>query len=170
MAAAVQALACCEKLYVLGSASLLPVFPQLGGKDGFLGLSYDADFLIFPCEESVAAMVHEAVGEGSLFAEKNGYHADILRPDIQSTLPLGWESRLVPVGVNFSLRSLDPLDLMVVKLQTGRVKDLELIGHVLDLGLFVKERICQHLDSIPWQESEVLRCYQRLDGLKEKPV
>lgn len=78
---AVHALARSERVCVLGSSALLGSFPELGEAGGPLELSFDADLLLQPCDEQLAALLHEAVGEGSLFTQRMGYHADILRPD-----------------------------------------------------------------------------------------
>jgi hypothetical protein len=75
----VASLAHSERICVLGSSSLLGSFPELGENGGLLELTFDADLLVQPCDEQLAAMLHEAVGEGSLFAQRTGYHADILR-------------------------------------------------------------------------------------------
>ena len=76
-----------------------------------------ADLLIEPCDEQIAAMLHEAVGEGGLFAQRTGYHADILRPEIIETLPSGWETRLVKLDKTAA--AFSPEDLLVVKLRAG---------------------------------------------------
>ena len=89
-------------------------------------ISENADLLIQPCDEQLAAMLHEAVGEGSLFAQRTGYNADILRPEIVETLSPGWEERLVKLGETDVVAALSPEDLLVVKLRSGRTKDLEL--------------------------------------------
>ena len=90
---AVQSLARAKRISVLGSSALLASFPELGEPGGPLELSFDADLLVEPCDEQLAAMLHEAVGEGSLFAQRTGYNADILRPEISATLPPGWETQ-----------------------------------------------------------------------------
>lgn len=78
-----------------------------------------------PCDEELAAVLHKAVGEGSLFAKRTGYHADFLRPNIEESLLKGWHERLVPLEAVPNADALEPLDLMVVKLRVGREKDLE---------------------------------------------
>jgi hypothetical protein len=60
--------------------SLLVSLPELAEPP--LEATYDSDLLVESCDEGLAAVVHEAVGEGSLFAQRTGYHADILRPNI----------------------------------------------------------------------------------------
>ncbi|MBI2929346.1 MAG: hypothetical protein HYY24_27085 [Verrucomicrobia bacterium] len=95
---AVRVLAEPQRIAVLGSASLLPSHPALGEPGQPLEASYDADLLVTPVDDEVAALLAEAVGQRSLFAKHYGYYADILRPAIQETLPAGWETRLCPVA------------------------------------------------------------------------
>ncbi len=64
---AVRALTGCEQVTVAGSAALLAWDPTLGDADGPLEFTRDADLLVVPSDAQVAAIVHEALGEGSLF-------------------------------------------------------------------------------------------------------
>ncbi len=161
---AVQSLARPERIRVLGSSALLASFPELGEEGGPLALSFDADLLIEPCDEQLAAMLHEAVGEGSLFARRAGYHADILRPAIVETLPRGWQGRLVRLGETKTdaLAALSPEDLAVVKLRAGRSKDLELCRTLLDRHLISAAAVRQRLDQTPLPEHEIRPVYERL--------
>lgn len=159
---AIGALARSERIYVLGSSALLCSFPELGDKDGPLELTFDADLLLQPCDEDLAALLHEAVGEGSLFARRNGYHADILRPEIVETLPAGWESRLIPMGDHSHTVALAPEDLIVVKLRVGRAKDLELCRAVIQRGLISTAALRSRVDATAFDESEVMAIYHRL--------
>ena len=158
---AVQALARAGRIRVLGSSALLASFPELGETGGPLELSFDADLLIEPCDEQLAAMLHEAVGEGSLFAQRTGYNADILRPEIIQTLPPGWESRLVKLGETAA--ALSPEDLLVVKLRAGRAKDLELCRALIRRQLITVSAIRQRLDQTPLDEREIRLVYERLN-------
>ncbi len=63
----------CDRIRVLGSSALLPSFPELGEPGQPLEVSYDADLLIEPSDENLAALLHEALGEGSLFSGRSGY-------------------------------------------------------------------------------------------------
>ena len=56
-----QALAEGKKIIVLGSASLLASFPELGAPDGPLASTYDADILTDPFDELTAVMLNEAL-------------------------------------------------------------------------------------------------------------
>ena len=114
----VRAVAQCGRIHVLGSGSLLVSFPELA--EPLLAATYDSDLLVEPCDERLAAVLHEAVGEGSLFAQRTGYHADLLRPNIVESFPEGWHERLVPLKGVANADALAPLDLMVVKLCAGR--------------------------------------------------
>ncbi len=162
---AVHALARSERICVLGSSALLGSFPELGEASGPLELSFDADLLLQPCDEQLAALLHEAVGEGSLFAQRSGYHADVLRPEITETLPPGWESRLVPLDDDARAVALAPEDLLVVKLRVGRPKDLELCRAVIQRGLVAATVLRTRLDATPLAEDEIVDVYARLQRL-----
>lgn len=157
---AVQSLARAERIRVLGSSALLASFPELGETGGLLELSYDADLLIEPCDEQLAAMLHEAVGEGSLFAQRTGYNADILRLEITETLPSGWESRLIKLDETAA--ALSPEDLLVVKLRAGRAKDLELCHALIRRQLITASIVRQRLDQTQIEEREIRTVYERL--------
>lgn len=159
---AVHALARSERICVLGSSALLGSFPELGEASGPLELSFDADLLLQPCDEQLAALLHEAVGEGSLFAQRTGYHADVLRPEITETLPPGWESRLVRLDDAARAVALAPEDLLVVKLRVGRAKDLGLCRAVLRRGLVSASVLRARLDATPLPEAEITAVYARL--------
>jgi hypothetical protein len=159
---ATQALARSERIRVLGSSALLGSFPELGEAGGPLELTFDADLLVEPCDEQLAALLHEAVGEGSLFSQRTGYHADILRPEITETLPPGWEARLVTVDAATSTAALAPEDLLAVKLRTGRPKDLELCRIVLARSLVSAAIVRTRLDAMTLVEREIVQVYQRL--------
>jgi hypothetical protein len=161
----VASLAHSEQICVLGSSSLLGSFPELGESGGPLELTFDADLLVQPCDEQLAAMLHEAVGEGSLFAQRTGYHADILRPEIQETLPDGWAQRLVPVDAARRAVALDPVDLLVIKLRTGRPKDLQLCKEVITKGLISPVELRARLDHTTLAEHEVVQVYRRLSAI-----
>ena len=120
-----QALAEGKKIIVLGSASLLASFPELGAPDGPLASTYDADILTDPFDELTAVMLNEALGENRAYYRIHGYHADILRDSILETLPEGWRERLVTVPSMENAFALSPNDLAAVKLLVGRPKDLD---------------------------------------------
>jgi hypothetical protein len=133
---AATALAADRNFLVLGSASLLASFPELGQSSSALASTYDADLCPEPFDELTGMMLEEALGENRAYYRRHGYHADVLRDSILETLPLGWRGRLVTVPECPSALALDPHDLAAVKLLVGRPKDLALIrllhagGHI----------------------------------------
>ena len=72
----------CEIL-ILGSASLLASFPELGHPDAPLASTYDADICPQPYDEITAVMLDEALGENRAYFQRHGYHADVLRDAIE---------------------------------------------------------------------------------------
>jgi len=150
----VVALARPHRIVVLGSSSLLPQYPELGEPGHPLEISLDADLLLDPVDEAIAAMLKDAIGVDSGFQQQNGYYADILRPAITETLPAGWESRLHPISGFDTVFALDPFDLALVKLMVGREKDLQILGAMLHLGIVEPNRLRQHYQQTPLGEHE----------------
>ncbi len=112
---------------VLGSASLLASFPDLGDPSSALAATFDAALCPEPFDELTGLMLEEALGENCVYFRRHGYHIDVLRDSILETLPSGWRSRLVPVPDCPTALALDPCDLAAVKLLVGRPKDLALV-------------------------------------------
>ena len=159
---ATQALCRPERICVLGSSALLASFPELGEPGQPLEISFDAALLLEPCDAQLAAMLHEAVGEGSLFAQRTGYHADFLRPEILHTLPAGWESAVVHFAGLANATALAPVDVAAVKLRLGRSKDISLCRQLIARGLVSPLAIRARLDAMSLVESEVVRAFTRL--------
>ena len=143
---AAQALAEDRDILVLGSASLLASFPQLGNADSPLAATYDADLCPDPFDELTGTMLDEALGENRAYYLRHGYHADILRDTILETLPAGWRERLVSVPGCTAAHALEPHDLAVVKLLVGRPKDISLLVHLHSAGLIEAEVVRARLD------------------------
>ena len=121
--------------------------------------------LLDPVDESLAAMLKEAVGHGSTFQQREGYYADILRPEIRDTLPAGCEARLQPVVPYERVFVFDPYDLALVKLVVGRQKDLDLLRALLNLRLVDPQHLRQHYQSTPLGEREALTAGRNLTTL-----
>ena len=145
------------QLIVIGSASLLATFPDLGDDSGPLTTTFGADLCPQPFDETTALMLHEALGESGAFHLRNGYHADVLRDSIFETLPPGWRERLVPVPGNNGAIALDPHDLAATKLLVGRDKDIALVRHLSQTARLSRELTEQRLDAIPKAERLILR-------------
>ena len=165
---AVLALARPRRVIVLGSSSLLPRHPELGDAGEPLELSFDADLLLEPVDESVAAVLKDAVGHESAFEQREGYYADILRPAIVETLPAGWEARLQAVQGYAHVFALDPYDLALVKLVLGREKDLELLRALLRLTILEPAKLRQHYQATPLGEREALGAGRNLQVLLQE--
>jgi hypothetical protein len=146
---AASALAEDRQWLILGSASLLASFPQLGQPDTPLASTYDADICPRPFDDLTGTMLQEALGEDCAYHRRHGYHADILRDFILETLPRGWEERLVPVPDFPNAQAIDPHDLAAVKLLVGRPKDIALLRDLLAGSLLKPEIIRERIDALP---------------------
>jgi len=161
LARSALALAQSQKIFILGSSSILASFPELG-EEGLLDNTFDADFLLNPVTKGISDFLKEAIGEGSLFEKERGYHADILHPSIVETLPPGWEGRLVAVAGFDNVFALEPLDLAVVKIVVGREKDLALVRGLLELGKISAEDLRKRWSSMPLGELEMFHSGRNL--------
>lgn len=161
----IQSLAEPWQIVIIGSSSLLPAHPDLGESGQPLEASYDADLIITPIDEEMAAILGEAVGQQSLFTKRHGYYADILRPSMKDILPSGWESRLHPVSGYTNVFALDVYDLALVKLMVGREKDLDLLRALFQLRLIEPARLRAHYQSCPLGEQEAMTAGRNLTRL-----
>jgi hypothetical protein len=150
------------QVIVLGSASLLASFPELGDGAEPLAATYDADLCPQPFDENTALMIHEALGESGAFHLRHGYHVDVLRDSIFDTLPHGWRERLVPVPGCDGASALEPHDLAATKLLVGRAKDIALVRHLGITERLSRSTVEQRLDSIPKAERLIITSGQAL--------
>jgi len=155
-----NALAEDREFLILGSASLLASFPDLGLPDADLSSTYDADICPQPYDEITAIMLDEALGENRAYYQRHGYHADILRDSIFETLPAGWRERLIPVSGGQGGLALEPHDLAAVKLLVGRSKDLELVSKLHHSGKIRAEMVNERLDEMEMDERGIARASQ----------
>lgn len=158
----VRTLATDCQVIVLGSASLLASFPELGEGSEPLAVTYDADLCPQPFDETTALMIHESLGESGAFHLRHGYHADVLRDSIFETLPPGWRERLVPVPGCDGAMALEPHDLAATKLLVGRAKDIALVRHLAVSGRVSRQMVEQRLDAIPKAERLIFTSSQAL--------
>lgn len=158
----VRALAEDCQVIVLGSASLLASFPELGDGSEPLAATYDADLCPQPFDETTALMIHESLGESGAFHLRHGYHVDVLRDSIFETLPAGWKERLVTVPGCEGAMALEPHDLAATKLLVGRPKDIALVRHLATTGRLSRITVEQRLDSIPKAERRIITSSQAL--------
>jgi len=137
-----------RRFLVLGSASLLASFPELGGASEPLASTYDADLCPEPFDELTGSMLQEALGEDRAYFRRHGYHADILRDSILETLPEGWRDRLVPVPECAGALAISPSDLAAAKLLVGRPKDLRLVRTLFETGRLDRAQVIARLDAL----------------------
>jgi len=163
---AASALADDCRLVVIGSASLLASFPDLGRDDGPLAQTFDADLCPEPFDETTALMLDQALGESKAFHLRHGYHADIVRPTIFETLPQGWHERLVPVPCVEKALALDPVDLVAVKVLVGRPKDLCLVRLLIAENRVTWLAVADRVSQIELDERLQLKVARTLDELK----
>jgi hypothetical protein len=143
---AAQALAEDRGILVLGSASLLASFPELGNAESPMATTFDADLCPDPFDELTGTMLDEALGENRAYYQRHGYHADILRDSILETLPTGWRGRLVSVPDCAAAHALEPHDLAAVKLLVGRPKDITLLVYLHSTGFIDAEVVRSRMD------------------------
>jgi hypothetical protein len=146
---AAQSLAEGKVIIVLGSASLLAHFPELGNPGEALAATYDADILADPFDELTSVMLHEALGEDRAYYRIHGYHADVLRDSIADTLPSGWRNRLSAVPGTESAFALDPHDLAAVKILVGRPKDIALVEVLRNAAHIQRETVLERIEALP---------------------
>lgn len=152
----------CDKVVILGSASLLASWPEFGEPGAPLETTYDADFLLIPINREIAIRLGAELGKSTAFQAAFGYHADILHPSIVESLPPGWEDRLVPMDGFDKVFALDPFDLAAVKVVVGREKDLALVRGLLELKKITEEKLRERLHSMPLGEKEMFRAGRNL--------
>jgi hypothetical protein len=145
---AATALADDRQFLVLGSASLLASFPEMGEGDSILSVTYDADLCPEPFDELTGVMLDEALGENRAYFRRHGYHADILKDTILETLPKGWRDRLVAIPNQSNAFALEPHDLAAVKLLVGRPKDLSLVRLLRQTGRIDSSIVRERLDAL----------------------
>lgn len=162
--AAAQAVAGVERMVVLGSGALLLRAPELGQSGAPLELTRDVDLWIEACDESLAAVLHEALGEGSLFDQRFGCHVDVLRPQIAETFAAGWQSRTQVVS-GTTVRALSVEDVVAVKTRVGRPKDEAVVAYVLTAGLVDPGQVDALLRAMNWTEAEQREAVHRWSRL-----
>lgn len=142
------ALAGDRRFFVLGSASLLASFPELGDPNSMLAATYDADLCPEPFDELTGVMLDEALGENRAYFRRHGYHADILKDSTLQTLPTGWRERLVAVPDCPAAFALEASDLAAVKLLVGRPKDLALVRQLHASGRIAAPTVRERIDAL----------------------
>lgn len=105
-----------ERIIVVGSASLMATFGEMGEPGQLLENTLDADLVLDPDDQELVNLVHDAMGPKEPFYDRFGYHVDVLRAEFGDSLPPGWKDRLVPLADCPGVVCLEPHDLAVAKL------------------------------------------------------
>jgi hypothetical protein len=96
--------------------------------------SLECDIWAKGCSEKLSAL-EGALDKRSPFAQENGFYVDPVDPGLV-LLPAGWEGRLKKLEVPPVIAwCLDVNDLVVSKLNAGRIKDYEFVNAMLRLRL-----------------------------------
>ena len=151
-----------ERIIVVGSASLMATFGELGGPGQLLEKTLDADLVLDPDDEELARLVYEAMGPGERFEDRFGCHVDVLRAEFGDSLPPGWKDRLVPLADCENIWCLEPHDLAVAKLFACRPKDLMVLSALLATGRLDAGTVRERLRQTPMREALIVRTH---DGL-----
>ena len=156
-----------DDLVVVGSQAILACFP-----DAPVDLRASDELDLYPRSDPERATdLDRLIGAGSLFEETFGYRAHGVAPET-STLPAGWEQRVIRVTVDrvdggmAVAYSPEPHDLVIAKLVAGRQKDYDFAVGALRAGLVdpsVLERRCDGIDA---QYRDDVR--ERVEGVKAR--
>jgi hypothetical protein len=157
-----------DRVVIFGSASLLGKHPELGEQeDSPLLATYDADLIPFPFEEEIGLMLDEAFGEDRVFHQRFGYHADIVRPKVTETFPLGWEDRLSALPGVEGAFCLDPHDMAAAKCLIGRDKDRVQLKFLIGAGIIDPGLLRNRLADLHLPEATVAAAGRFLDELRD---
>jgi hypothetical protein len=91
-----------------------------------------------------ADQIDSSLGEGSLFDQTSGIHADGVS-DNSAVVPSGWRDRLIPYTNGVVGYCLEPHDLGISKLIAFREKDREFVRALIEAGLVDTEILLHRL-------------------------
>ena len=140
-----------KEIIVIGSQSILGQLPN--AKPDLL-TSQEAD--VYPKNRpELADLIDGSIGEASFFDDTFGYYAHGVGKET-AILPLGWESRLVPVE-NENMEGIKGLcidvhDLVLSKYAAGREKDIEFAKLCIEYGYVDKEKLLELSKLLPIDE------------------
>jgi hypothetical protein len=109
--------------------------------------------------------LQETLGPRSAYFSENGVYADPIDPEIV-LLPVGWEQRLKPLPLGaVTAWCLDVNDLVVSKLNAGRLKDYEFVNAVLRSRLVDWDVIIKRIETFAdLHQRAVLLARLRISG------
>jgi hypothetical protein len=151
-----------NEIIILGSASVFAQFPDLPGH--FL-LSIEAD--VFPKNKPhVTDIIDGSIGELSPFHDAFGYYAHGVSRETASNLPVGWDSRLIPIKSDrtggVTGWCLDIHDLIAGKYVSARDKDLGFVRMAIKQGLVKEHILRERIEMLNIDSSQKTRILDRL--------
>jgi hypothetical protein len=109
----------------------------------------------------LVSYLHEKLGPRSRFFRREGVFGDVVAPEL-ATLPAGWETRLRPLKAGpITGWCLEMNDLIVSKLAAGRLKDLEFVAAMIELGIAKRSSIVKRIRLLD-SEDDQRRVHSRL--------
>ena len=111
-------------------------------------ISKECDLWAKGKEEKLAGL-EDALGQRSPYFTEHGVYVDAVEPGL-ILLPAGWEQRLKPLKLGeVTAWCLDVNDLVVSKLNAGRLKDYEFVNAVLRMKLADFDVIIKRIETFP---------------------
>jgi hypothetical protein len=139
-----------REFVVVGASSLLASFPAPPEE---LQRTRDVDLYPLRAPE-LAEVIDGAIGELSAFHQHFAYYAQGVGPET-STLPQGWESRLVrlqnPNTDDAVAYCLEPHDLAASKLAANREKDRSFVATMIEHKIVDPAVLGSRIDALPVQ-------------------
>ncbi len=137
-----------DEIVIVGSQAILGQFPDAPTD---LLVSVEAD--VYPKNHPERAeLIDGSIGELSPFHDTFGYYAQGVGPET-ATLPVGWESRLVPI-CNANTRGatglcLEVHDLVLAKYVANRDKDRRFIAGAIRHRLVREQELLARVPNLP---------------------
>lgn len=111
-------------------------------------VSEECDILAKDGSERLS-VIESPLGKGSAYHRNTGVFVDPVQPEL-ILLPQGWQSRLKPLRLQgLTVWALDMRDLIVSKLNAGRLKDYEFINAMLRTGLAKFDDVVEVIRAFP---------------------
>ena len=156
-----------DELIVVGSQAILARYP-----DAPSDLLVSDELDLYPRTHPERAIDLDAlIGAGSQFEETFGYRAHGVAP-VTSTLPDGWEQRLVRVEVERSdggvavAWALEPHDLVLAKLAAGRQQDYDFAVGALRANLVESVELLRRCEGLEVAMRDDVR--RRIEGVASR--
>jgi len=158
-----------HEFVVLGTSSLLASLPSPPEP---LQRTRDVDLYPLRAPE-LAEVIDSCIGELSPFHQQFTYYAQGVGPET-STLPQGWESRLVkiqnPNTYDAIAYCLEPHDLAASKLAAHREKDLSFVATMLSHKIVDPAILADRIDLLPIPGDRIRQLKAWLSGTVAAPA